>query len=87
MRNFYDEFGPERIFEVYDQRSGMWGVVVIHNTARGPGKGGMRFVPDITTEEVYGLAQAMTWKNASGRDAAERMVDRLLLQIYNENRT
>jgi len=39
-------------------------VCVIHNTARGPGKGGMRMVPDVTTEEVMGLARAMTWKNA-----------------------
>lgn len=59
-----DEFGPERILEIYDQKTGMQGVVVIDNTARGPGKGGTRFVPDITTEEVVGLARAMTWKNA-----------------------
>ena len=60
----YDEFGPERILEVYDSKTGMWGVTVVHNTARGPGKGGIRFVPDISTPEVYGLARAMTWKNA-----------------------
>jgi glutamate dehydrogenase/leucine dehydrogenase len=59
-----DEFGFERVIEVYDQRSGMQGVCVIHNTARGPGKGGIRMVPDVTTEEVMGLARAMTWKNA-----------------------
>ena len=59
-----DEFGPERVIEVYDQKTGMWGVLVVDNTARGPGKGGMRFVPDVTTEEVFGLARAMTWKNA-----------------------
>ncbi len=60
----HDEFGPERIIEVYDAKTGMWGVLVIDNTALGPGKGGVRFVPDITTEEVFGLARAMTWKNA-----------------------
>ncbi|MBI2079272.1 Glu/Leu/Phe/Val dehydrogenase [Candidatus Micrarchaeota archaeon] len=59
-----DEFGPEIVFEVYDQKTGMWGVVVVDNTALGPGKGGTRFVPDITTDEVKGLARAMTWKNA-----------------------
>jgi glutamate dehydrogenase (NAD(P)+) len=59
-----DEFGFERIIEVYDQKTGMQGVCAIHNTARGPGKGGIRMVPDITTEEVMGLARAMTWKNA-----------------------
>jgi len=59
-----DEFGFEKIIEVYDQKTGMQGVCVIHNTARGPGKGGVRMVPDVTTEEVMGLARAMTWKNA-----------------------
>lgn len=60
----YDEFGPERIIEAYDQKTGMWGVLVIDNTARGPGKGGVRLVTDVTREEVFGLARAMTWKNA-----------------------
>jgi len=59
-----DEFGFEKIVEVYDEKTGMQGVCVIHNSARGPGKGGIRMVPDITTEEVMGLARAMTWKNA-----------------------
>lgn len=59
-----DEIGPERIIEVYDQKTGMHGVAVIDNTARGPGKGGIRMVPDLTTAEVRGLARAMTWKNA-----------------------
>lgn len=60
----HDEFGPERILEVYDQKTGMQGIVVIDNTACGLGKGGIRFVPGITREEVFGLARAMTWKNA-----------------------
>jgi glutamate dehydrogenase (NAD(P)+) len=59
-----DEFGFEKVLEVYDQKSGMQGVCVIHNTARGPGKGGIRMVPDVTVDEVMGLARAMTWKNA-----------------------
>jgi glutamate dehydrogenase (NAD(P)+) len=59
-----DEFGPEYVLEVFDAKTGMQGVLVIDNTARGAGKGGMRMVPDVTTEEVMGLARAMTWKNA-----------------------
>jgi len=59
-----DEFGFEKIIEVYDQKTGMQGVCAIHNTARGPGKGGIRMVPDVTTDEVMGLARAMTWKNS-----------------------
>ena len=61
---FEDEYGPERILQVYDPKTGMRGVAVVDNTALGPGKGGVRLVPDITTEEVFGLARAMTWKNA-----------------------
>ncbi|MBS3068833.1 Glu/Leu/Phe/Val dehydrogenase [Candidatus Micrarchaeota archaeon] len=64
MQTNFDEYGPERILEVYDPKTKMHGVLVVHNTARGPGKGGIRLVSDITTEEVMGLAQAMTWKNA-----------------------
>ncbi|MFA6214518.1 MAG: Glu/Leu/Phe/Val dehydrogenase [Candidatus Micrarchaeia archaeon] len=59
-----DEYGPEMIVHVYDPKTGMEGVVVIDNTAIGPAKGGVRLVPDITVDEVYGLARAMTWKNA-----------------------
>ncbi|MEO0248403.1 MAG: Glu/Leu/Phe/Val dehydrogenase dimerization domain-containing protein, partial [candidate division WOR-3 bacterium] len=59
-----DGIGPERVLEVYDQKTGMHGVAVIDNTARGVGKGGIRMVPDLTTAEVRGLARAMTWKNA-----------------------
>jgi glutamate dehydrogenase/leucine dehydrogenase len=42
----------------------MEGVAIIDNTALGPGKGGVRLVPDVTVGEVFGLARAMTWKNA-----------------------
>ena len=59
-----DEFGPEYVVNVYDPRTGMEGVLVIDNTARGPGKGGIRLVPDVSVNEVYRLARAMTWKNA-----------------------
>jgi len=37
---------------------------VIHNRVRGPSKGGMRYHPDLTLEEVTSLAQLMTWKCA-----------------------
>ena len=51
---FNDEWGPERVLKVYDPKTNVRGVLVIDNTARGPGKGGMRMVPDITTGEVFG---------------------------------
>ncbi len=40
------------------------GYRVQHNIARGPGKGGVRFTPDVTLDEVRALASWMTWKCA-----------------------
>jgi len=40
------------------------GYRVLHSTIRGPGKGGIRFSPDVTIEEVRALAAWMTWKCA-----------------------
>ncbi len=37
---------------------------VQHNTARGPAKGGIRFHPNVTLDEVMALATWMTWKCA-----------------------
>jgi glutamate dehydrogenase (NAD(P)+) len=40
------------------------GYRVVHNRVFGPGKGGIRYHPDITMEEVVALAKLMTWKCA-----------------------
>src|SRR5216684_1053341 len=40
------------------------GYRVQHSIARGPGKGGIRFAPDVTLDEVRALAAWMTWKCA-----------------------
>lgn len=40
------------------------GYRVQHCTVRGPGKGGIRFHPDVTLDEVRALAMWMTWKTA-----------------------
>ena len=44
-----------RVFEGYR---------VIHNDVLGPGKGGIRYAPDVTVNEVKALAAWMTWKCA-----------------------
>jgi glutamate dehydrogenase (NAD(P)+) len=40
------------------------GYRVHHNTVRGPSKGGIRYHPDVTIEDVRALAMWMTWKCA-----------------------
>ncbi|MCR9064007.1 MAG: Glu/Leu/Phe/Val dehydrogenase [Cytophagales bacterium] len=47
--------GKVKVFEGYR---------VIHSTILGPGKGGVRFDPDVTLDEVNALAAWMTWKCA-----------------------
>lgn len=47
--------GKVRVFEGYR---------VIHSTILGPGKGGIRFDPGVTLDEVRALAAWMTWKSA-----------------------
>ncbi len=44
--------------EVFD------GYRVQHNIARGPCKGGIRYSPNVTLDEIRGLAAEMTWKCA-----------------------
>ncbi len=47
--------GSLKIFEGYR---------VHHSTVRGPGKGGIRYSPDVNLDEVKALAMWMTWKCA-----------------------
>jgi glutamate dehydrogenase (NAD(P)+) len=60
-----DEWGPEKVVMVSDTRTGMKGVLVVDNTARGMGKGGTRMSPTVSTQEVARLARVMTWKWAA----------------------
>ena len=60
-----DEWGPEKILQVYDPDTGMKGVLVIDNTSTGPGKGGIRFADTVTPTEIFRLARTMTWKCAA----------------------
>jgi glutamate dehydrogenase (NAD(P)+) len=60
-----DRLGPEKIVHIWEPRLGLRAVVVIDNTAAGPAIGGTRMAPDVSTEECFRLARAMTFKNAA----------------------
>jgi glutamate dehydrogenase (NAD(P)+) len=60
-----DEWGPEKVLQVYDPDTGMKGVLVIDNTSTGPGKGGIRFAEGATPLEIFKLSRTMTWKCAA----------------------
>lgn len=62
VSSFLDSWGPEEVIQVYDPITQMQGVLVIDNTALGPGKGGIRISSTVTPLEVFRLARAMTWK-------------------------
>ncbi|MGD9536697.1 MAG: Glu/Leu/Phe/Val dehydrogenase [Alphaproteobacteria bacterium] len=62
---FADELGPIKIVHVHDPGSGMKGIVVVDNVACGPAIGGIRMAPDVSVEECFRLARAMTLKNAA----------------------
>lgn len=62
MFELIDDWGPEKIVTVSDQKTGMRGVLVIDNTARGMGKGGTRMQPTVSVAEIARLARVMTWK-------------------------
>jgi len=64
IEKFADEWGPEKVLQVYDSNTGMKGILIIDNTALGPGKGGVRMTPTVNVEEVFRLARTMTWKCA-----------------------
>lgn len=58
--------GPEQEIRLTDPTTGkVWGFVVVDNTTRGPGLGGVRIAPDLSLNEVRRLARAMTLKNSA----------------------
>jgi glutamate dehydrogenase (NAD(P)+) len=62
---YSDELGPEKVLYVYDPKVKLKGILVVDNTAIGPAIGGIRMAPNVTTEEVFRLARAMTLKNSA----------------------
>jgi glutamate dehydrogenase (NAD(P)+) len=62
---FSDSLGPIKIVHVYDPKHALKAVVAIDNVARGPSIGGIRMAPDVSAEEAFRLARAMTMKNSA----------------------
>jgi glutamate dehydrogenase (NAD(P)+) len=62
---FADELGPQKIVHIHEPRVGLKAIVAVDNTAAGPAIGGTRMAPDVSTEECFRLARAMTFKNAA----------------------
>jgi len=62
---FSDTFGPSKVLHLHNPVVGLKAIVVVDNTAAGPAIGGTRMAPDVTLEECFRLARAMTLKNAA----------------------
>src|SRR5512146_937926 len=62
---FVDELGPLKLVHIWRPRIGLKAVVAVDNIACGPAVGGVRMAPDVSAEEAFRLARAMTLKNAA----------------------
>jgi glutamate dehydrogenase (NAD(P)+)/glutamate dehydrogenase (NADP+) len=65
MFDFADDLGPNKIIHIYNPAVKLKAVVVVDNVACGPAIGGIRMAPDVSAEEAFRLARAMTLKNAA----------------------
>jgi glutamate dehydrogenase (NAD(P)+) len=65
MFQFADDLGPEKVIAIYEPKLDLRAIVVVDNVARGPAVGGCRMAPDVTVQECFRLARAMTMKNAA----------------------
>ncbi len=63
--DFGDDLGPTKVVHVYEPTINLKGILVIDNVAAGPSMGGVRMAPDVSVEECFRLARAMTLKNAA----------------------
>jgi glutamate dehydrogenase/leucine dehydrogenase len=65
MWRFVDDLGPEKIVYLHDPATGLRAILVVDNVACGPSIGGARMDVDVTVDECFRLARAMTYKNAA----------------------
>jgi glutamate dehydrogenase/leucine dehydrogenase len=60
-----DDLGPAKVIYIYEPALGLRAILVVDNTACGPAIGGARMAPDVSLDECFRLARAMTRKNAA----------------------
>lgn len=65
IHKYGDEIGPVKIIHIYNPTTNLKAVLAVDNVAAGPSIGGIRMAPDVTEEEAFRLARAMTLKNAA----------------------
>jgi glutamate dehydrogenase (NAD(P)+) len=65
MFRFADDLGPAKIIHILEPAAGLKAILVVDNVAAGPAIGGVRMAPDVSAEECFRLARAMTLKNAA----------------------
>lgn len=63
--DFSDALGPLKVIHVHEPSINLKAVLIVDNVAKGPSIGGVRMAPDVSTEECFRLARAMTFKNAA----------------------
>jgi len=62
---YSDTLGPAKVVHLYEPTLGLKAILVVDNIASGPAIGGARLAPDVSLEECFRLARAMTRKNAA----------------------
>jgi glutamate dehydrogenase (NAD(P)+) len=62
---YCDDLGPEKVIHIHEPQCGLRAILVVDNTAAGPAIGGVRMAADVSLDEVFRLARAMTLKNAA----------------------
>ncbi len=62
---FTDDLGPRKVVALYEPSVDLQAIVVVDNVACGPAIGGVRMAKDVTVEECFRLARAMSFKNAA----------------------
>jgi glutamate dehydrogenase (NAD(P)+) len=60
-----DDLGPAKVIHIYEPKLGLRAILVVDNVACGPSIGGARMAPDVSLDECFRLARAMTRKNAA----------------------